>query len=313
MQGQGGAAGPALQKQKSPKREALDSRSRMVHNFGVFSGDDCDFHQVKTSAYRTRSVERVLAVLNAFIDAGPNLTLMQVCEATGLTPSTTYRLMANLVARGYLEPGREGNAYRLGLTVIRLAGVALGQLDVRVKATPLMDELRNRTRETVHLAALDGRHIIYLEKLEGLHAIGLMSSRVGRTAPAHCTALGRVLLAFNPEAAEEILDGPLEAPTARTVVNPKALHALLAQVSDQGYALDLGEHEPEVRCVAAPIRNHSGVVIAAMSVSGPAQRIEPMLTEGLVNEVVRVARAISALLGYLVSDVAREAEETRTV
>jgi DNA-binding IclR family transcriptional regulator len=285
----------------------------MVHNFIAFSVDDCDFHLMKTSAYRTRSVERVLAVLDAFIDAGPNLTLMQVCEATGLTPSTAYRLMANLVARGYLEPGREGNAYRLGLTVVRLAGVALGQLDVRVKAAPMMDELRNRTRETVHLAALDGRHIIYLEKLEGLHAIGLMSSRVGRTAPAHCTALGRVLLAFNPDAAEAILDGPLEAPTARTVVDPKALRALFAQVNEEGYALDLGEFEPEVRCVAAPIRNHSGAVIAAMSVSGPAQRIEPMLTEGLVPEVVRVARAISRVLGNPGADTAREVVKTRKV
>jgi len=285
----------------------------MVHKSMVFSDDDCDFHQMKTSTYRTRSVERVLAVLNAFIDVGPKLTLMQVCEATGLTPSTAYRLMANLVARGYLEPGREDNAYRLGLTVIRLAGVALGQLDVRVKAAPLMNELRNRTRETVHLAALDGRHIIYLEKLEGLHAIGLMSSRVGRTAPAHCTALGRVLLAFNPDAAAAILDGPLEAPTARTVVDPKALRALLAHVNEQGYALDMGEFEAEVRCVAAPIRNHSGAVIAAMSVSGPAQRIEPMLSDGLVNEVVRVGRAISGLLGNLGSDMAREVVKTGTV
>ncbi len=254
---------------------------------------------MKTRRYQTRSVDRVLSILNAFIDGGPNLTLMQVCQATGLTPSTAYRLLTNLVARGYLELSSEGNAYRLGLTVIRLAGVAMGQLDVRVKATPLMDELRNRTRETVHLAALDVRHIIYLEKLEGLHAIGLMSSRVGRTAPAHCTALGRVLLAFNPEATSKILEGPLEALTPRTVVNPNALRAMLAQVEHQGYALDLGEHEAEVRCVAAPIRDHAGAVIAAMSVSGPAQRIEPMLTEGLVKEVVRVANAISRVLGYL--------------
>lgn len=254
---------------------------------------------MKTNQYQTRSVDRVLSILNAFIDGGPNLTLMQVCQATGLTPSTAYRLLSNLVARGYLELGREGNAYRLGLTVIRLAGAALGQLDVRVKAAPLMDELRNRTRETVHLAALDGRYIIYLEKLEGLHAIGLMSSRVGRKAPAHCTALGRVLLAFNPAATADILEGPLEASTPRTVVNPNALRAMLNQVHEQGYALDLGEHETEVRCVAAPIRDHSGTVIAAMSVSGPAQRIEPMLTEGLVDEVVRVANAISGVLGYL--------------
>ncbi|HCG02070.1 MAG TPA: IclR family transcriptional regulator [Chloroflexi bacterium] len=282
----------------------------MLHKLVYLSWDGLDFHQMKTSAYRTRSVERALGVLKAFIDAGPQLTLTQVCAATALTPSTAYRLLANLVAAGYVEPTQESNAYRLGLTVIRLAGVALGQLDVRVKAAPLMDELRNRTRETVHLAALDGRRIIYLEKLEGLHAIGLMSSRVGRTAPAHCTALGRVLLASNPQAAEEILKGPLEAPTPRTVVNPRALRALLALVNEQGYALDMGEHEPEVRCVAAPIRNHSGAAIAAMSVSGPAQRIEPMLTEGLVTEVVVVARAISGLLGYLGSDRARTVDET---
>jgi IclR family KDG regulon transcriptional repressor len=254
--------------------------------------------------YRTRSVERVLGVLNAFIDAGPRLNLTQVCEATGLAPSTAYRLLANLVEGGYLEPTNEGNSYRLGLTAIRLAGIALGQLDVRVKATPEMDELRNRTRETVHLATLDGRNIIYLEKLEGLHAIGLMTSRVGRTAPAHCTALGRVLLAFNPRAAEEIFKGPLEAPTPRTVTDPKALAALLAAVSEQGYALDLGEHELDVRCVAAPIRDHTGRVIAAMSVSGPAQRIDPMLSEGLVAQVVGTARAISDVLGYSGSDTA---------
>src|SRR2546421_9849153 len=98
---------------------------------------------MKTNAYRTRSVERVLAVLNAFTEAGPNLTLMQVCEATGLTPSTAYRLMANLVARGYLEPGREGNAYRLGLTVIRLAGGVFGQMVGGVHGAPLMVVLRD--------------------------------------------------------------------------------------------------------------------------------------------------------------------------
>jgi DNA-binding IclR family transcriptional regulator len=273
----------------------------MSHKFVGFSWHGFDFHQMKTETYRTRSVERVLGVLSAFIDAGPELTLTQVCEGTGLTPSTAYRLLANLVTAGYVEPSK-GSKYRLGLTTIRLAGAALGQLDVRVKSAPLMDALRNRTRETVHLAALDGRRIIYLEKLEGLHAIGLMSSRVGRTAPAHCTALGRVLLASNPQSAEEILKGPLEAPTPRTIVNPKALRALLAVVKEQGYALDLGEHEPEVRCVAAPIWNHTGAAIAAMSVSGPAQRVEPMLAEGLVTEVVAVARSISGLLGYPGSD-----------
>src|SRR5882762_5315032 len=114
----------------------------MAHKFVGFSWHGSDFHQMKTETYRTRSVERVLSVLNAFIDAGSELTLTQVCEGTGLTPSTAYRLLANLVTAGYVEPSK-GSNYRLGLTTIRLAGAALGQLDVRVKAAPLMDALRN--------------------------------------------------------------------------------------------------------------------------------------------------------------------------
>src|SRR5438309_11266392 len=102
----------------------------MLHKFRVFSVDDCDFHQVKTSAYRTRSVERVLAVLDVFIDAGPSLTLMQVCVDTGLAPSTAYRLMANIVARGYVESDGEGSAYRRGVPLIRPAGGVVGDVEV---------------------------------------------------------------------------------------------------------------------------------------------------------------------------------------
>jgi len=126
--------------------------------------------------------------------------------------------------------------------------------------------------------------------------------RAGRGAPA---AGGR-------GAADCLSCAPLEAPTARTVVDPKALRALLARVSEQGYALDLGEHEPDVRCVAVPVRNHSGAVIAAISVSGPAQRIEPMLSEGLVAEVVRVGRAVSGLLGYVRPDTAQEVPRSKS-
>ena len=256
---------------------------------------------VKTEAnYRIRSVERALGILEAFVEGGPGLTLSQICHATGLTPSTAYRLVANLVRLGYLAPNGRSE-YRLGSSTLRLAGAALAQLDLRTKAVPAMGRLRDETRETVHLAILDDRRIIYLEKLEGLHAIGMMGSRVGRTAPVHCTALGKVLVAMGDEAhRERVLRDKLAPHTSRSITDPSKLRAHLAEIRERGYALDWGEFENEVRCVAAAIRDHTGSAVAAISVSGPAQRMEPELGTGtLISRVVAAADEISRTLGDL--------------
>lgn len=248
--------------------------------------------------YRIRSVERALGILEAFVEGGPGLTLSQICRATSLTPSTAYRLVANLVRLGYLAPNT-GSDYRLGSSALRLAGAALAQLDLRTKALPALGRLRDETRETVHLTVLDDCRIIYVEKLEGLHAIGMMGSRVGRTAPVHCTASGKVLVAMGDEAhRERVLREELAPYTSRSITDPGELRAQLIEIRERGYALDWGEFENEVRCVAAPIRDHTGSAVAAISVSGPAQRMEPELGEGtLISRVVAAADEISATLG----------------
>jgi IclR family acetate operon transcriptional repressor len=247
--------------------------------------------------YRIRSIDRALTILDAFASQRPRMSLSDLCDATQLPPSTAYRIAANLVQRGYLSQDSGRGDYWPGLALIRLAGVALGQLDVREKAGATLGQLRNDSKETVHLAALDGRRVIYLEKLEGLHAVGLMSSRVGRTAPAHCTALGKALLAFGDRDAEEdVVSRKLE------------LRDHLAKVREQGYALDVGEHETDVRCVAAPVRDHSGKTIAAISVAGPAQRMEVQMRRGLIKDVVAAANTICRDLGYL-GDAPRSQEE----
>jgi DNA-binding IclR family transcriptional regulator len=250
--------------------------------------------------YRIRSIDRALTILDAFASQRPRMSLTDLCEATHLPPSTAYRIAANLVDRGYLSQGSRRGDYWPGLALIRMGGVALGQLDVREKAAPTLRELRNESKETVHLAALDRRRVIYLEKLESLHAVGLMSSRVGRTAPAHCTALGKALLAFADEGAEEdVVSRKLERFTPRTIIDGALLRDHLAKVREQGYATDMGEHEVDVRCIAAPVRDHSGKTIAAISVAGPAQRMEVQMRRGLIKDVVAAANRICRELGYL--------------
>lgn len=261
---------------------------------------------MKTGAnYRIRSVERALSILESFVEAGPELTLTQISTRTRLTPSTAYRLVSNLVRLGYLSP--DGRAdYRLGNSVLRLAGAVLTQLDLRQKAAPALERLRDDTKETVHLATLDDQRIIYLDKMEGLYAIGMTGSRVGKTAPVHCTGLGKVMIAMGDEAQRRrILRSELRPHTPRSITDPAKLRAHLEKVREQGYALDFGEYEAEVRCVAAPVRDHSGRVVAAISVSGPAQRMEPEIETGrIVPRVMAAANEISKALGNL-SDRAR--------
>jgi IclR family transcriptional regulator, KDG regulon repressor len=259
--------------------------------------------------YRIRSVDRALTILDAFASQRPRMSLTDLSDATDLPPSTAYRIAANLVQRGYLSQDSGRGDYWPGLALIRLAGVALGQLDVREKAGPTLQQLRTASKETVHLAALDGRRVIYLEKLEGLHAVGLMSSRVGRTAPVHCTALGKTLLAFGDgDAEEDVLSRKLERFTPRTIVDGALLRDHLAEVRERGYAIDMGEHEDDVRCIAAPVRDHSGKTIAAISVAGPAQRMEVQMRRGLIKVVVAAANEICRDLGYL-GDAPRSQED----
>jgi len=158
--------------------------------------------------------------------------------------------------------------------------------------------LRDASSETVHLATLDGTEVLYLEKLPGLHPIGLMSSRIGDRSPAHCTGLGKALLAHEPEAlVRQSLSGALRSFTPRTITRMNDLLEELARVRRQGFAVDDEEHELGVVCVAAPVFD-SDRVVAAISASGPADRIrQEMRDEGLTQAVLSAAAEVSSRLG----------------
>ncbi|MEW6566928.1 MAG: IclR family transcriptional regulator [Chloroflexota bacterium] len=267
----------------------------------------------RTGGYNIRVLERAVHLLRQLSDGRPR-TLTQLSEELGMSSSTTFRLLATLSAHSLVERDRSDGKYRLGLAVLEMARSYFEGNDLRRIALPELERLRDRTGETVHLGILDEMQVVYLEKLHGHHAIGLMSSRVGGRSPAYCTGLGKVLLAHaNPERVRRHFEAQgLKRYTPKTLRSVAELMRHLERVRAQGYALDDGEHEPEVRCVAAPVFDLNGEVVAAVSVSGPGPRMDPLESQlQLIEQTQRAARAISVRLGHRPSEAGVEQEGNR--
>lgn len=252
--------------------------------------------------YSIRAVSRALDVLEAFSAEAPALSLMEVSERVGLNPSTTFRLLATLESRGYVEHDEATGRYRVGVAVLRPTSTFLAHLNVRERVYPFLVDLRDSTRETVHLTVLDPRtmEVIYLEKLEGLQPIGLMSSRVGGRSPAYCTAVGKALLAYQePDVVRSFFSkNGMRHFTPNTITSVHALMDELARVRECGYALDNAEHEEDVMCVAVPLWNHLHREVAAVSVSGPVERLTRAIRDNaLIQHVLTVGRLASRRLG----------------
>lgn len=248
--------------------------------------------------YHIRAVERALSLLRVFLDHDSDLSATDLSQALHLDLSTTFRMLVTLQAQGFIEQNPASGKYRLGVTCLELGSRFLRSNDIRQRALPAMDALRHRFGETVHLTILDGTEVVYLEKLAGLHPIGFMSSRVGGRAPAHCTGVGKALLAYLPddELRRRFPSPTLTRYTPHTITDLDQLRAELAQVRRQGYAVDRQEHEEGVKCVAVAIFDHKGVA-GAMSVSGPVERMEEHAAEGLVEALQAAAAEISAQMG----------------
>jgi DNA-binding IclR family transcriptional regulator len=250
--------------------------------------------------YNIRVVDRAVSVLELLADGKPR-TMTELSKELTINSSTTFRLLATLRYHNLVQLDETTGHYRLGLACLELSKAYHTGDEVRQAALPVMRALRDETMETVHLGVLDQFEIVYLEKLEGLHAIGLMSSRIGRRAPVYCTGLGKVLLAYsNPgDIQANIEQLHLKKYTDTTITSEKKLFKHLAGIQDNGYALDQGEHEKEVRCVAAPIFNLYGKIVAAISVSGPSGRIDPIdQNKELIEKTLTAADEISKRLGH---------------
>ncbi|HET9822224.1 MAG TPA: IclR family transcriptional regulator [Burkholderiaceae bacterium] len=247
---------------------------------------------------RLSSVTSALLVLKAFNADEAEIGISSLAKRLGLAKSTVHRLAVTLASEGFLEQNPDNGRYRLGLSLFALGALVRRRMDVSNEARPLLGQLRDSTHEAVHLAILSGASIIYLYNLESAQAIG-MRSYIGTFKPAHCTAEGRVLLAFSrAETVAAVLEDKLVARTPKTIVSTAALRKALEEVRQTGYAIDDEESEFGMRGLAAPIRDISGRVVAAVGLAGPVQRLTKKDLRALAPEVVRTADAVSQRLGY---------------
>jgi DNA-binding IclR family transcriptional regulator len=254
----------------------------------------------KEDRYRIRALDRAIDILSVLADGKPR-TLAELSEDITLSSSTTYRLITTLAFHNYIERDEQTGKYTLGFACLELAQSYQINNRIRKVALPELEALRDQTAETIHLAILDHMEVVYLEKLHGLHAIGLMSSYIGGRALAYCTGLGKVLLAYSDLDRVRTYFERVEFRryTDTTIDSLDKLMRHLELVHRQGYAWDEGEHEPDVRCVAAPIFDLSGRAVAAISIAGPATRMEQSETKAeLTSRVLQAASAISEKLGY---------------
>ncbi|AGZ40803.1 IclR family transcriptional regulator [Actinoplanes friuliensis] len=219
------------------------------------------------------AVIRALDVLELFLDR-PELSARDVMERLDLPRTTVHELLVTLEARSYLisVPGQPVR-YRLGMPVFQLGAAFAGRLDLVREAQDVARDVAAACDEAVHVAVLDGADVIYLVKVDSTHPVRMVSA-VGRRLPAHCTAVGKILLSDLDQAAlDDILaKGSLPGMTPTSITDPDLLRAQLEEVRAEGVAVDNGESDSAMRCVAAAVRDHSGAVVAAMSVSAPTIR-----------------------------------------
>jgi DNA-binding IclR family transcriptional regulator len=245
--------------------------------------------------YQIRSVTRALQVLIAVSELG-EADLSTVARTVGLHPTTTLRMLESLRSRDLVRQRR--GLYEIGARAFEIGCSFVNRKPLAQEAQALVDELARRVNETASFGILDDGEVLYLAIAPGERELGIQSTAGGRH-PAHCTALGKAMIAYLPwEAVESILqEHPPVRLTSSTVVDPAQLRQELAQVVRQGFAIDAEERVPGVVCVAAPIRDQTGGVVAAISISGPEIRLTKRRIPSLAQHVRKIADEASGILG----------------
>jgi DNA-binding IclR family transcriptional regulator len=246
-----------------------------------------------------KSVERAFQILERVSLSKNGIGVTELATELNMYKSTIHRVLTTLARLGYVEQNSESGRYKLGYKLLDISSRLLDSIDVRREALPFLQELADETNEVVHLVVLNKGEVVYIEKVEGSETIR-MHSRVGNRAPVHCTGVGKAILAYLPEqeVREIIHHYGLQPHTPYTLSNLQDLLENLEQIRQRGYALDLEENEIGISCIAVPIWDYTGAVVASISVSGPTTRMQPERLEGLADKTRDVGLRISQRLGY---------------
>lgn len=246
-----------------------------------------------------QSIERAFAILEEVARHRAGIRLGDLSRRVGLHNSTTFHLVKTMVQLGYLRQMPGTKLYRIGRPLFTLASSALDETEMVAMATPILEDLSKATEESAHFAVRSGDEIVVLARTAGTGAFQL-AERAGVVRPAHCTALGKILLAALPQ---KQLDAflerqPLPVLTPKTITDPKLLRREIDEARRAGIAYDDGEFNSEVRCAAVAVRNFSGQVIGAIGISAPVWRISLPALQDKARLVRESAVRLSAEFGY---------------
>jgi len=249
---------------------------------------------------RLSSVTTAIRLLKAFTESDREIGISALSKKLGVSKSTVHRVATTLVAEGLLEQNPETDRYRLGLALFSLGTLVRRRMDIPNEAKPFLSKLRDSSKENIHLAVLQGNEVVYVYDMESSQAVRVRP-HLGASKPLNCSAEGLTILAWQSEDfIDKALSGPMLPRTDNTMTDPVKIKARLEKIRSDGFALEDEESEIGMRCVAAPIRDAEGKVVAALGVAGPSQRLSTHAIKNFAPQVREAAESISMRLGYRV-------------
>jgi IclR family transcriptional regulator, KDG regulon repressor len=251
------------------------------------------------AVYRVQVLDRAFAILDALAEKGSLVRVTELSKHLKLDKSTVFRLLKVLEQNKYVERAQGDGKYKLGTKILQLGMLALADVDVTQAAQSYIERLASITGETAHLGVLRNSQIISVAVAHGSNVLSL-GVDIGGHSPAHCTALGKAILAFMPrdECLSAIAQLRFVTRTPHTITRKSVFMKELKTIRERGYSIDNEEFEPGLKCFGAPVRNYSGKVVAAISVAGPAFRLTKANGARIIGIVTQTANELSEELGF---------------
>ena len=245
-----------------------------------------------------QSLGRAFSILEEVARHREGIGLAELSKRVGLHNSTTFHLAKTLVTLGYMRQERDSKRYRVGRPLFALAASALDEIEMVNLATPILEDLSRETGESGHFAVRMGDSVVVIARTSGSGAFQL-TDRVGVVRPAHCTALGKIILAsLRPDQLKRFLERvDLKPSTGKSITEPAVLLREITEIRRSAIAIDDGEYNAEVRCIAVPVYNFTGDVIGALGISGPIWRMSDQVLKSRAKLVQTAAARLSAEFG----------------
>ena len=253
----------------------------------------------KKPKYPIKTLINSSNLLDYFIKKRGKINLTELSEKLNLYPSSVHRILDTLNYLNYVDRLPDSEYYQLGIKVLELGMAKLSQIDFIKEAEPFLIELSRKFNENVYLAVLYERMVFYQAKIEASRRVKL-DTHLGTRAYFNCTALGKALMAFLPKDKREKIyqNVGFHRKTENTIINKTQFEKEIKKVRKQGFAIDHKEYEKDIQCIAVPIRDYSGQVIAAISISGPSYRFYAKKQKQMIPDVIKCGQDISKRLGY---------------